>query len=156
VDKDTTSITNYKELAVSFDISWYTASGQHVQDFADKLVARYAEPPVNVEFDTGMDALETEIGDIVGFTDTKYGFQAAVGEVAMVRKQFDVRPSKISLMIRRDSQIAQIFGLIGSSANEGDGESPQTDSYDSATPAEKAKYAYFGDSGAPPPDYRIF
>lgn len=156
VDKDTTSITNYKELAVSFTIPWHTASGQHVQDFADKLVAKYAEPPVNVYFETGMDALEIEIGDIVGFSDTKYGFQAAVGEVAMVRKQFDVRPSKISLMIRRDSQIQQIFGLLGSELALGDAESPQTDDYDSATVAEKAKYAYFGDSGAPPPDYRIF
>jgi len=156
VDKDTTSITAYKELGVSFTISWHTASGQHVQDFADKLVARYAEPPLNVQFDTGMDALETEIGDIVGFTDEKYGFLAAVGEVAIVRKQFDVRPSKITLMIRRDSQIDQLFGLIGSEANEGDGESPQTDDYDTATPTEKAKYAYFGDAGSPPPDYRIF
>jgi hypothetical protein len=59
-------------------------------------------------------------------------------------------------MIRRDSQIAQIFGLIGSEVDEGDGESPQTDDYDSATPAEKAKFAYFGDAGSPPPDYRIF
>lgn len=156
VDKDSTSITNYKELSVEFTIPWHTASGQHVQDFADKLVARYSEPPVNVYFETGMDALETEIGDIVGFTDTKYGFQAAVGEVSMVRKQFDIRPSKIALMIRRDAQIAQIFGLIGSQANEGDGHSPQTDDYDSATSLEKATYAYFGDSGAPPPDYRIF
>lgn len=156
VDKDTASIANYKELGVSFTISWHTATGQHVQDFADKLVARYAEPPLNVEFETGMDALETEIGDIVGFTDTKYGFLAVAGEVAIVRKQFDARPAKILLMIRRDSQIAQIFGLIGSQEDEGDGESPQTDDYDSATPAEKAKYAYFGDSGAPPPDYRIF
>lgn len=156
VDKDTASIAVYKELGTKFQIPWYTSTGQHVQDFADKLVARYAEPPVNVQFSTGMDALEIEIGDIVGFTDVKYGFQAAVGEVAMVRKQFDIRPSKIGLMIRRDSQIAQIFGLIGSSANEGDGESPQTDGYDSATAPEKAKYAYFGDSGAPPPDYRIF
>lgn len=156
VDKDTSSISTYKELAVAFTIPWHTSTGQHVQDFADKLVARYAEPPVNIYFETGMDALETEIGDIIGLTDTKYGFQAAVGEVAMVRKQFDIRPSKIALMVRRDNQIDQIFGLIGSEANEGDGESPQTDDYDSATVAEKAKYAYFGDAGSPPPDYRIF
>lgn len=156
VDKDSASIANYKELAVQFTISWHTPTGQHVQDFADKLVARYAEPPLNVQFDTGMDALEAEIGDIVGFTDDKAGFLAAVGEIAIVRKQFDQRPSKITLMIRRDSQIDQLFGLIGSEANEGDGESPQTDDYDLATPTEKARFAYFGDAGAPPPDYRIF
>lgn len=156
VKKSSTSITNYKELGVSFTVPWYTASGLHVQDFADKLVARYSSPPLNIEFETGMDALQTNIGDFIGITDTKYGIQAVVGEVAMIRKQFDSRPTKIQMILRRDASFSQIFGFIGSSANEGDGESPQTDDYTSATPAEKAKFAYFGDAGSPPPDYRIF
>lgn len=153
--KDSTSITNYKELGVSFDIAWFTTSGLHVQDFADKLLARYAAPPLNVSFDTGMDALETEIGDYVGITDSKYGLQAVVGEVARILKQFDQRPAKVSIILRRDSQVAQQFGWIGSSINEGDGESPQNDDYDLASVADK-RFAYFGDVNPGPPDYRIF
>jgi hypothetical protein len=156
VEKDDTSISEFKTLGISFSINWFESSGQHVQDFSNKLVSRYNEPPLNISFDTGMDALESEIGDIVGFSDQKYGFEATAGEIAMIRKQFDIKPTKISMLIRRDAQIDQIFGLIGSEADEGDGESPQTDTYDSASSAEKAKYSYFGDTGSPPPDYRIF
>jgi hypothetical protein len=155
VKKDSASITAYKELGVSFDIRWHTANGLHVQDFADKLVARYAEPPLNIQFDTGMDALETEIGDYIGVTDTKCGLNAILGEVALIRKQFDKRPSMISLILRRDSQVGQQFGWIGSDQNEGDGESPQNDDYDLASPADK-RFAYFGDVNPGPPDYRIF
>ena len=153
--KDSSSITSYKELGVSFDIHWYTQSGLHVQDFADKLLARFAQPPLNVSFDTGMDALETEIGDYVGITDIKYGLQAVVGEVAKILKQFDQRPAKVSIILRRDSQVAQQFGWIGSDQDEGDGESPQNDDYDLASVADK-RFAYFGNNSAPLPDYRIF
>lgn len=155
VKKDTASITAYKELGVTFDIHWFTSSGLHVQDFADKLVARYAVPPLNISFDTGMDALQTEIGDFVGITDTKCGLNAILGEVAMIKKQFDKRPAVVSLLLRRDSQVDQQFGWIGSDSNEGDGESPQNDDYDTASVADK-RFAYFGNAGAPPPDYRIF
>lgn len=155
VKKDSASITSYKELGVSFDIHWHTASGLHVQDFADKLVARYKDPPLNIQFDTGMDALETEIGDYIGITDIKCGLNAILGEVAMIRKQFDKRPSMISLILRRDSQVGQQFGWIGSDVDEGDGESPQNDDYDLASIADR-RFAYFGDVNAPPPDYRIF
>jgi len=155
IKKDAASITSYKELGVSFQIHWWTSSGLHVQDFANKLVARYKDPPLNIQFDTGMDALETEIGEYIGITDTKCGLNAILGEVAMIRKQFDKRPTTISMILRRDSQVGQQFGWIGSEVDEGDGESPQNDDYDLASVQDR-RFAYFGNSGAPPPDYRIF
>lgn len=155
VKKDSTSVTNYKELGQGFNINWHTANGAHVQDFADKLVARYSKPPLNVLFETGMDALEVEIGDYISVTDTKYGLNAIVGEVATVKKKFDNPPTGITLLIRRDAVLEQVFGLVGSSIDEGDGLSPQSDDYDTATVSDK-QFTYVGNATPGDPDYRIY
>lgn len=153
--KDSASITKYKELAQSYELNWYTPSGEHAQDFATRLITRYSKPPLNVQFDTGMDALETEIGDIISVTDEKYGLNAIVGEVAVIKKSFDLKPTKISLMIRRDAVLEQVFGYVGSSIDEGDSLSPQSDDFDTATPTD-LDFAYVGDGVAADPDYRIY
>jgi hypothetical protein len=153
--KDAPSITEFKELGVSFSLNWYTATGEHARDFAIRLVTRYKTPPLNVSFDTGMDALETEIGDFISVTDEKLGLNAIVGEVASVKKSFDTMPTKISLMIRRDAVIEQIFGYVGSSVNEGDGLSPQSDDYDTSSVTDK-DFAYVGNASPGNPDYRIY
>ena len=155
VRKDDDSIDAFGEIGVGFKSFWYTESQLHVQDFADKLVSRYRKPPLNINFDTGMDALLMEIGEYIGITDVKYGLQAVVGEISLVRKMFDSRPAKISLMLRRDSAVEQQFGWIGSEVDEGDGESPQDDDYDTAS-VEDRRFAYFGNLTDPEPDYRIF
>lgn len=152
--EDATSIGKYKRLAVSFNIEWFHSSGQHVTDFADKLIQKYGEPPLNVEFRTGMDALTTEVGDRVVIRDTKTGLDV-VGEVAIVGKMFDQKPTAIMLMVRRDAEVDQIFGYVGSSIDEGDGLSPQDDNYDTASPQDKS-FAYFGSTATSTPNYRYF
>lgn len=148
------SITKFKELALNFDIDWFTTSGQHVQDFANKLISKFGEPPLNIEFRTGMDALTTEVGDRVIVKDTKLGLDV-IGEVALVSKQFDSTPTAVNLMVRRDSEVNQQFGFIGSEVDEGDGLSPQNDDYDSASDSDRA-FAYFGSEATTEPDYRMF
>jgi len=155
IKKNATSITNYKELGVDFQIPWYTSNGLHVQDFADKLVTRYGDPPLNIKFMTGMDALETEIGDRVLLTDTKMGVTEMPGEVSLVGRSLGQSPRAIQIGLRRDSNTDQQFGFIGSEANEGDGLSPQSDDYDTATDDDKA-FAYFGSAATTEPDYRMF
>lgn len=156
VDLDQDSIDKYERLTQVFSIPWRSSSGDHVQDFASKLLAKYADPPLNIDFTTGLDALLTQIGDRVKVTDTKYGIDAIIGEIIGITKQFDRNPASVAIRIRQDSSAAQVFGSIGSEEDEGDGESPQSDDYATATAGDK-NYAYFskeGDSGDP--QYTMF
>jgi hypothetical protein len=156
VDFDQDSIDKYKRLAQVFDIPWFSTSGNHVQDFASKLLNRYSEPPLNVSFSTGLDALLTQIGDRVVVSDEKSGLSEITAEVSAITKQFDGLPAKIMLRVRQDSATNTIFGAIGSEEDEGDGLSPQSDDYDTATDADK-EFAYFSKVGnGDPPQYSIF
>lgn len=156
VDSDSDSIVKYEKLAQGFAIPWYSVSGNHVQDFTSKLIAKYAEPPLNIDFTTGLDALLTEIGDRVTVTDSKYNFSEVLGEIIQITKQFDSNPASVALRVRQDATTNQIFGAIGSEEDEGDGESPQADDYDSATDANK-QFAYFSQIGSGAnPQYFIF
>jgi len=153
--RDSSSISAYKEIGIEFNVPWHTASGSHVTDFADKLVGKYGTPPLNIEFKTGMDALTTEIGDNITVTGSKIGLSEIGAEVAAVSKSFDVKPSSVSIRARRDEQADAIFGFIGSEIDEGDGISPQSDDYDTATESDK-KFIYFGSVATSIPDHRMF
>lgn len=156
VEQDVTSVSDRGLLSQDFTIPWYSSSGDHVQDFASKLIARYKDPPLNIEFSTGMDALLTEMGDRVLVTDSKCGFAGVVAEVTRIVKQFDQEPTLIQMRVRKDGTSNTIFGAIGSEADEGDGASPQSDSYDTSSTADKA-FAYFSKVGnGSPPQYFIF
>jgi len=156
VDKDATSITDRGQFSQDFSVPWYSSGGNHVQDFASKLISRFKDPPLNVEFTTGLDALLTEVGDRIIVEDAKTGLADTIGEVTRIVKQFDQMPAAIQLRMRQDSTTYTLFGAIGSEEDEGDGLSPQTDDYDSATDAEK-QFAYFSESGnSNPPQYSIF
>jgi len=156
VDSNTDSITKYEKLAQGFSIPWFSTSGDHVQDFASKLLAKYSEPPLNIDFTTGLDALLTQIGDRVKVTDTKYGFTDIIGEIIQITKQFDMNPASVSIRVRQDATSNTVVGAIGSEVDEGDGESPQSDDYDTATTGDK-NFAYAGDEGSGGlPDYTMF
>lgn len=156
VDQDATSVANRGQYSQDFSIPWFSSSGNHVQDFTSKLITRYKDPPLEIEFLTGMDGLLTEMGDRVIITDDKSGFSGIIGEVTRIVKQFDHQPASIQFRVRKDSTTNVIFGVIGSTANEGDGISPQSDNYDTATTADK-QFAYFSKVGsAVDPQYFIF
>lgn len=156
VDSTPDSITKYKTLAQDFSIPWYSTSGDHVQDFASKLLAKYSEPPLNIDFTTGLDALLTQIGDRIKVSDTKYGFADVIGEIIQITKQFDQNPASVSIRVRQDSATNTVTGAIGSEVDEGDGESPQSDNYDTASTSDK-NFAYAGDEGSGGlPDYTMF
>lgn len=155
-DQDAVSVATRGQYAQSFSIPWYSPSGNHVQDFSSKLISRYKDPPLEIEFLTGMDGLLTEMGDRVVVNDDKSGFSGVVGEVTRIVKQFDQQPASIQFRVRKDSTANVIFGVIGSSADEGDGISPQSDSYDTATAGDK-QFSYFSKVGsAVAPQYFVF
>ncbi len=156
VDEDSTSVTDRGLYSQDFTIPWYSTSGDHVQDFTSKLIARYKDPPLEIEFMTGLDGLLTEMGDRVIVNDVKSGFSGVVGEITHILKQFDRQPASIQFRVRKDTTANTIFGVIGSSADEGDGISPQNDSYDSASTSDK-QFSYFSKVGsAAAPQYFIF
>lgn len=156
VDQDDTSVADRGQLSQAFVIPWYSTGGNHVQDFASKLISRYKDPPLNIEFTTRMDALLTEIGDRAIVEDTKSGLSGIIGEVTRIVKQFDGTPASIQMRLRQDSTTNTLFGAIGSEEDEGDGLSPQSDNYDTATTSDK-QFAYFSQLGGPnPPEYSVF
>jgi hypothetical protein len=138
-----------------FTVAWYQSNGQHVQDFANRLVLKYAYEPLNIDLTTGLDALETNIGDIVSVTDTKYALNNLIGEVCKIQKQFDENPKSIALRIRRDSDLELLFGFLGSRADEGDGLSPQANTYGAASDADKG-FCYLGSRADSEPGYKMF
>lgn len=150
-----TSITAYGALEETYSTRWFNTNAVHVTDFATKLVGKYSDPPLNLNFDTGGDALLTQIGDPVAVTDTKYKLSLVYGEVSMINKQLDQNPVKIQMRVRREADLSVVFGFCGSEANEGDGISPQTDNYAIATTTDKF-FAYFSQTGQTVPDYRMF
>lgn len=153
--EDPVSISKYKRLGAAYSVPWKTTHNLHVQDFGAKIIAKFNAPPINIDFNTGMDGLLTEIGDRVVLEDTKLGITDFLAEISMVSKMFDKKPTAIMMRARRDSELGEKFGYIGSEIDEGDGISPQSDDYDSASVTDK-EFAYFSEIGATDPDYRIF
>lgn len=127
----------------SFNVPWFSAGNGAIGSFSDRLLDKFQLPPLNIDFETGMDGMLTEIGDRVSVSDDKYGMSVVTGEVARVEKIFDSDLRRISLRIRRDADVATRWGFLGSSADEGDGISPQALNYDDADETDKL-FAYLG------------
>lgn len=155
VELNSTSIADNDYLTQGYSMDWYAANGTHVQDLASKIVGKYGEPPLNIDFETGMDALLTNVGDIVDVTDTKHSISALKGEVIKMLREFDTTPAHITLRIRRDSDLNQLYGKLGSRINEGDGKSPQASTYASSSTSDK-DYCYLGALSNSTPNYLMF
>lgn len=155
IDSDSSSIINYGKYSIELSYRWYTFTGSFAQNVVERIVSKYADPSLNVEFSTGLDAITIEIGDLISLTDTKYGLSTLTGEVTRVTKMFDEEPKKIGLLFRRDPVLEIDWGFLGSSSSEGDGISPQELSWDDATTSNKL-FAYLSQAGGGGPDYRMF
>ena len=147
VEIDSDSIAAYKKtITKEINSLWYTTNGSHIETVAQRLINKYANPPLNIDFITGLDALRTEIGDVVNITDDKFGFSNETCEVSRVTTMLDEIPKKMSMRVRRDADFAHLFGFWGSSANELDGISPQNSDWDSASASDK-QFAYLSQTG---------
>lgn len=157
-EADATSESQYGSILFERKLPWRAGGvDTHVRDFATKLLSRYNQPPLNIQFTTGLDAVISGLGDIVEVTDEKYGFDGTRGEIVSLVKNFDAVPMNIDMIVRRDGDFSLDWAFLGSSADEGDGLSPQAANYDSATDADKS-FAYLSQTGGEgsPPNYRMF
>ncbi len=154
---DATSQAAYGQFAQAITTLWVTADGSHASDLAGQLLNRYAQPPLTLEFKTGLDAALLNLGDRISATDAKYGLSAAVVEVTGLTKTFDATPMNVQVVAKRDADTSLTWAFLGSSADEGDGESPQASDFDSASAVDK-NFAYLSQDGGEgtPPDYRLF
>lgn len=155
VELNQDSIDDNDFLTQGYSIDWYAANGLHVQDLASKIVGKYGDPPLNIDFTTGMDALLTNVGDIVTVTDTKHNLVATKGEVIKMLREFDTQPAHITLRVRRDGDLNQTYGHLGSRVAEGDGLSPQATTYASASTTDK-NFCYLGALDNQIPAYLMF
>ena len=141
VSSDATSIGLYGRLAKNLKSRWYSANCAHVGFLAPVLVTRYASPPFITRFKTGSDAFYTKLGEVILVTDAKAAMSAQRAEVVRLRKDFTSQPRTFEIDAVFETPITWAF--LGSSANEGDGESPQAGDFDNATGADK-RFAYLG------------
>ncbi len=155
VELNQASIDLYGYLTQGYSMDWFAANGAHVQDLASKIVARYGEPPLNIDFQTGLDALLTQVGDIVAVTDQKHNLIDIRGEVIKKTCEFDTVPAHISMRIRRDADLNALYGVLGSRVDEGDGRSPQASTYGATTDIDK-EYCYLGALSNSSPNYLLF
>lgn len=143
IEQDGDSVAKYGKLSEEYISRWYMSGGTHVEDLADRLLSRYAEPPLVIAFRTGTDGLLSEIGDKIYVTDDKWGFALAGAEISRITKSFDQPPMKVAITARRDTSMDTIYGYWGSRADEGDGISPQADTYSGASATDKL-FCYLG------------
>jgi len=103
----------------------------------DRLILRHATSPLTIKVRTGMDALKTKLGDIVLLTDTNSNFNKKICEVVGIEKNFSTPPYDIVLTLNDLNTTEGKYAFLGSSADEGDGISPQTSEWDSADDTDK-------------------
>lgn len=142
-DTDAQAATNGRVIPQTFSVPWYSSGGTAVKAFAQRLIDRYALAPINITFATGHDGLLTQIGDRVSITDAKHRMSVVPGEVSTIERDFESSPRRIKITLRRDLDVSLRWSFLGSSADEGDGISPQNSNWDAASETDRL-FAYLG------------
>ena len=158
-NEDATSITNYglKNPFTWTDSYWYSASKAAQKWFIDRLVDKFGKPPIEIKFETGLDAIRTNLASTIKFTDSRTSYDQQLLEVIKINKDFESVPKQIKLegSDTGTSGVGWIF--LGSSEDEGDGISPQNASWDSASSTDK-QFCYLSQTGGEgsDPEYYLF
>lgn len=120
-----------------YELRWFSPSGTHARDFVERLILKYKQPPLVVDFETGSDGIMEQIGNKIKVTDEKAGLTSVTCEISRISKMFDARPLKVAITGRRDGDLELFFGFLGSRVDEGDSMSPQASTFGAATDADK-------------------
>jgi len=155
---NSTSISIYgiRNPFIFEDLYWYSANHSAQRNFADKIIDKYGAPPLELEFETGLDGIRTDLGKIISFTDTRSSFTKKLLEVISISKDFEATPKQITLSVSNTGTIGLNWSFLGSSVGQGDGLSPQNASWDSASASDK-QFCYLSQTGATSdPRYYLF
>jgi len=145
------SITDYgiKNPFVWTDY-WYSASKQAQSWFADRIKDKFGgvpNLPLEMEFQTGLDAMRTNLADRRKFTDSRTNYSNKLLEIVKVQKDFESNYKTITLTGSNVGTEGVRWAFLGSSADEGDGISPQANNFDSANDTDK-QFAYLSTTGS--------
>ncbi|MBS3927810.1 MAG: hypothetical protein KGZ65_04380 [Sphingomonadales bacterium] len=145
-------------FTLNLETRWYNAAADQASFPATRLVDKYAIPPRRFTFKTGLDGLETQIGDVIGVTDEKLGYTDYQVEVMRKDGDYAARPAAIVFEAEDTGTAGVKWVFLGSTDDEGDDASPQATSFLTATDADK-QFCYLsqtGGSGSTGPDYYLF
>lgn len=136
---------------------WYNAAAAHVSYCVQRIIDKYGIVPKRFTVTTGIDGIESRIGDIIAMTDTKLALNLYPVEITKREIDTDQLPVQVILTADDVRTTGFTWAFIGSSNNEGDGISPQAATWDTATDANKL-FCYIGQTGggAGTPLYYLF
>ena len=141
-----------------FESRWWNVTADHVSFLATRIIDKYGRPPRRYGIETGIDATEATIGDIISVTDSKLGLVAYELELMGKNGNYSSKPIAITLEAEDTGTYGISWAFLGSSADEGDGLSPQAATFDTASESDKA-FCYqsrTGGAGADGRDYFMF
>lgn len=152
-----TALGQWKDL--DLQSRWYNSANTHANYVATRLLDKYGIIPKRFTIKTGLDALETQLGDIITLTDTKSGNENFPVEIVQKRGNYTAKPINIVMEAEDTGTVGIHWGFLGSSADENDGLSPQAASHDDATDTDKT-FCYLSQTGGSGsvegPDYYLF
>jgi hypothetical protein len=145
---NSTSITTYGEKTFTISTNWISVNNAAIQWAVDRIIDKFADPPLILDFVTGTDALQTILGDVIQVTDSKTLLSQKVMEVFSISKDFNAKPTHIN--IKCSNMLTEGYGwaFLGSSINESDHDWSVASSqdYDTADSFEK-QFCYLSETG---------
>lgn len=159
VANNATSQTNLKQIYAfpqPLTTRWYNATAAHVAYLGLRIIDKYGRPPIRFTVQTGIDGIEQNIGDIISVTDVKTNFTTYATEIMKKEGNYDQLPLQIIFTTEDTGTFGINWAFLGSTANEGDGMSPQASLYDNASATDKY-FCYLSQNGqTTAPTYYMF
>ncbi len=148
-NSNSTSISNYgaRNQFTFTDYYWYSANKAAQIWFVDRIIDKFGLPPKEIEFLTGLDGMRQNLGDILQFADARTSNSGLLLEINKIERDFESQPKTIEITAWNTNTTGFQWMFFGSSADEGDGISPQTANYDSATLTDK-QFGYWSTTGS--------
>jgi len=152
VNQNTNSITTFglRNPFTYDDKTWYSVNHAAQQWFADRIIDKFGglpELPLSIEFDTGLDGMKMNLANRIFVTDLGANLSKKLFEVIGIKKDFESNPKNINIVGSYINTSGIGWCFLGSSIDEGDGISPQTADYDSATLSDK-NFCYLSTTGS--------
>ena len=117
---NTSSITMYGEKTHTIETFWISISNFAIQWAVDRLVDKYANPPLILNLTTGTDALQVGLGGIIQVTDTKTQLNKKTLEIDKLSKDFSSKPTHIEIECSDTGTASWNWAYCGSKVNESD------------------------------------
>lgn len=145
VNNNTTSQAALKQTySLTLNTRYYNATGDHVTYLGTRIMDKYGRAPYKFTVVTGIDGVDQPLGNIIAVTDAKLALTMYQAEIIRRELNCDSLPVTMTLTADDTGTYGVHWAFCGSSANEGDGLSPQASTWDTAGLTDKY-FAYASD-----------